>query len=488
MRAPTIAPREWLVVVLGGLSLVFTTWGLAGVQMWSLHTMFAGGVLTLCAAIAPLPRWWNGRDGEHGNSKNLLRLLKFPFFWFSLLFLIYITIQGLNPAWEPTKDSFPWKMKELEPADYITWLPTGAFGEYAHMNAFRALVNHAAAFMLVWGLWAGVRRRQSALILLWAFVVSGVCMALVAILQKYSGTDSVLWMVQSGNLKLWGTFFYRNQGAAYLVLVLIASAVLYFYHFNQAERRGQTGGPYMLLFLFFALVCTSIAMALSRGGILFGGILALCFLTLVLVRWLSSHSLRSSLLVSVLVAVLLGAGAYSVFKYVSLEAIEERFGDIGETIDTADKDSRVIVSKIVWKMAQEELVFGWGAGTWRYMFPMYQKSYPRIYYHGYNWRKGWHGRRYYKHAHNDILQFLCEYGIVGCAFLLLAWGYWGFSLLVRSTGNVSAALILYVGFAVVLGHAFLDFLFQSPAYWVALNGMLCVAVKLLALHDERARY
>ncbi len=487
MRAPSIAPREWLVVAFGGLSLVLTAWALAGVQLWSLHTLFGGGALTFFAAVLPLPSWWNGRDGEHGNRKNVLRLLSFPFFWFSLLFLVYITIQGLNPAWVPTQDHFPWKMQELDPSRFIAWLPTGASTQYGEMNAFRVLTSFSAAFLLVWGLWVGVRRRNSAVLLLWAFVVSGVGMAIVAMLQKLSGADAVLWTVLSGNKNFWGTFFYRNQGAAYLVVVLIASAVLYFYHFNQSERRAVNGGPHMLVFLFVVVVASSIGMALSRGGILFGGIFVGGFLILALIRWLFSHSLRNSLLISILAGLLLLGGGYSVFRYVSFDAIEKRFGDIGKTIETADKDSRVIVTKITWEMAQEELLYGWGAGTWRYVFPMYQKSYPGIYYIRYDRNRGWIGRKVYKYAHNDIMQFLCEYGIVGCSLLLLAFGYWIFSLLFRASGNALAAVALLAGFAVVLGHAFLDFLFQSPAYWVAFNGMVCVCVKLLALHHERVR-
>ena len=53
MRAPSVAPREWAVVLTGALTLAFTAWGLAGVQLWSLHTLLAGGLLTLLFSIAP---------------------------------------------------------------------------------------------------------------------------------------------------------------------------------------------------------------------------------------------------------------------------------------------------------------------------------------------------------------------------------------------------------------------------------------------------
>ncbi|MDA8735993.1 O-antigen ligase family protein [Opitutales bacterium] len=482
MRAPSVAPREWAVVLTGALTLAFTAWGLAGVQLWSLHTLLAGGLLTFLFSIAPLPERFNGTDGEHGNRKNMHRLLRFPVFWLGLAFLLYITLQGLNPAWEQVRDERGWWVEEVEA---VSWLPTGVDSSYVPMNAFRVLVSFAAMFTLVWGLWVGVRRRSSAVLLLWSLVISGVGMGIIAILQKFSGADAVLWSVKSSNANFWGTFFYRNEAVAYLNVVICACAVLYFYHLNRGEQRGRSGGPHLLLFVFVAVLYTSIGLALSRGGILFGGVMTVCFFIATAGRWLFSTSKRNSIVLSLVVGALMLGGGSMMFQYVDVEDIEQRFGDIEETIMTADEDSRAITTKVTWEMAQEELWLGWGAGTWRYIFPMYQKSYPEIYYVRYHPRKGWLGRKVYHYAHNDIVQFLCEYGIVGCGFLLLTFGYWVWCLLFRASGNAMSALMLLIGMAVAFGHAFVDFIFQSPVYWLALNGLLCVSVKLLSLHSQR---
>ncbi|MDB2310412.1 O-antigen ligase family protein [Opitutales bacterium] len=482
MRAPSVAPREWAVVLTGALTLAFTAWGLAGIQLWSLHTLLAGGLLTFLFSIAPLPERFNGTDGEHGNRKNMHRLLRFPVFWLGLAFLLYITLQGLNPAWEQVRDERGWWVEEVEA---VSWLPTGVDSSYVPMNAFRVLVSFAAMFTLVWGLWVGVRRRSSAVLLLWSLVISGVGMGIIAILQKFSGADAVLWSVKSSNANFWGTFFYRNEAVAYLNVVICACAVLYFYHLNRGEQRGRSGGPHLLLFVFVAVLYTSIGLALSRGGILFGGVMTVCFFIATAGRWLFSTSKRNSIVLSLVVGALMLGGGSMMFQYVDVEDIEQRFGDIEETIMTADEDSRAITTKVTWEMAQEELWLGWGAGTWRYIFPMYQKSYPEIYYVRYHPRKGWLGRKVYHYAHNDIVQFLCEYGIVGCGFLLLTFGYWVWCLLFRASGNAMSALMLLIGMAVAFGHAFVDFIFQSPVYWLALNGLLCVSVKLLSLHSQR---
>ena len=47
----SIRVREWLVAISGGATLAFTAWGLGGVQMWTLHVLLCGGLLTLCSAL-----------------------------------------------------------------------------------------------------------------------------------------------------------------------------------------------------------------------------------------------------------------------------------------------------------------------------------------------------------------------------------------------------------------------------------------------------
>ena len=138
-------------------------------------------------------------------------------------------------------------------------------------------------------------------------------------------------------------------------------------------------------------------------------------------------------------------------------------------------------------MFREKPWFGWGAGSWRYVFPMYQSGYPEIYYQRYDRKRGWVGRRVYHYAHNDIVQFLCEYGIVGSVLIALIFVYWMWMLWFKTSGNALSALMLQTLMLVAFAHAVVDFIWQSPAYWIALNGTLGVSVNLLLLDTERLR-
>lgn len=482
VKVPATAPREWAVLSVGGLTLAFTAWGLSGIRLWSLHVLLAGGLLTFLLAIAPLTRRLNGVDGQHGNRQNLKRLIRFPAFWLSLIFLTYLFIQGFNPAWMLMKNEHGWWLREVQS---VHWLPGSVKANYEIMNSFRVLTSFSAAYLLMCGLWVGLQRRQSVVLLLWVFLLSGVGMAIVAILQEFVGADAILWTVQSPHSSFWGTFFYRNEAVAYLTLVISISGVLYFYHLNRSEQFGSGGGPHLLLFFFVAVAYTSIALALSRGGILFGGVMAICFFCAAICRWMYSSNVKKAAPLAVITVSLLVGGSYTTFRYVDVDAIQERFGDVGATLEMADKDSRMITTKITWEMFQEKPWFGWGAGSWRYVFPMYQSAYPEIYYQRYDQNRGWIGRKVYYYAHNDIVQFLCEYGLVGCLFVVMIFAFWVGLQWFKTSGSGLSALMLQIGLAMAFCHATVDFIWQSPSCWIALNCTICASVKLLLLETKR---
>jgi O-antigen ligase len=474
-----IRAREWLVAISGGATLAFTAWGLGGVQMWTLHVLLCGGLLTMSLAVfkvrlSRFPYFSLSRQ-------SLRRLISWPPFWFSFLFLLYLLIGALNPSAEVVRDERGWWVEAVQ-APLATWLPSSVRSDYQPMNAWRVLASFVAAFTLIWGLWAGLTRRKPVLLVLWCLLLSGAGMGLVAILQHLTEAKEVLWTFPSSNEHFWGSFFYRNQAAAYLNLILIASGVLFFYHAKRTREFSRSGGPHFVCFVIFAITAASIGLALSRGGILFGGILTVSFLVLLAIFGLQSIFHLRSFWLSIIPVVILGLGASLAVSYIDFDAIEERFGDIRETIKTADQDARTISTQATWEMTQDRLALGWGGGSFRYIFPMYQRNYPEIYYRYYHKKKGWVGRRMYRYAHNDIVQFIAEYGAVGSGLVLLTLLWILFSAFRIFS---FAAFFMSVGLATSMSHAFFDFIFNSPAYWMALLALLAASSKLLQLEAKR---
>ena len=502
--AAPVALRDWGVALVGGLTLAFTAWGFGGVRMWSLHVLLAGGLLTFLLALGPSLEWrasGNMRESTDGqgrpvppsaarlrlvffNPAGLGRLVRLPYFWLSLAFLIYLLVGALNPGAEVVREPERGWWVEAVVAPLGTMLPISVRSDYVPMNAWRVVVSFTAAFALTWGLWAGLTRRKPVLLVLWSFLASGSCMGLVAILQQLSGAEAVLWTFPSTNPNFWGTFFYRNQAAAYLNLVLVAASFLFFYHAAKSRQHLRNGGPHFLCFLLFAATATSIGLALSRGGILFGLILSLCFGVLLAIFAVQGLFQVRSVVLTGLTLLLLTTGSYSIFKYIDLDAIEQRFGDIEATLENADKDARALSTRATWEMAQGRLAQGWGAGSFRYIFPMYQRNYPELFYGRYDRRnERWVGRKMYRYAHNDIVQFVAEYGLIGTILIFGAIATLLGQALYYSGRHNLALLMLLAGAGQAFGHAFFDFIFNSPAYWLALLSVLTAATRLLQLEQ-----
>jgi len=483
--SPPLSKRELALASVAGLTLAFTAWGLGGMPIWSFHVLVAGGGLTLLLALLPLP-WLDSSSRGVGPSP-LRRLLTWPVFYLSLAFLIYLFIGALNPFGTKVQGEAGWWVEAIE-APFGLNLPGSIRADYASMNAWRSFLGFAGSFALVWGLWAGLTRRKTTLAVLWCFLLSGAAMSFVAMLQHFMEADKVLWHFQSSNENFWGSFFYRNHGAAFLNWVLVAAGFLFFYHARKAVRRAQSGGPHFLCFMIFAAVASSVGLALSRGGILFASVLSLAFLAGVGVVALRSFTRAGPKLAAIIPLVVLVVGAFTLVRYIDLDAIDARFGDIEATLQNADKDARVLASRATWDMAQDRLWLGWGAGSFRHVFPIYQQHYPKIFYKFYHrGKQEWVGRTIYKYAHNDLLQFLAEFGIIGSTFLWLSILGLAGSLLRRIDQAPLAALFLLVGLAAAIAHAFIEFTFSNPAYWFAFLAFLTLAAKLLSLESARRR-
>ena len=530
---PSVSIQEKVVALTGALTLAYSAWGFGGVIDWSLHTLLAGGLLTFVVSMIPFSarrsqssasagslreqaggsksgagaRLKQSADSQSEKSLNIqpsacdvrrarasgLRLLvRTPAGYFAAAFLLYLAIAACNPAWQIASDQRGWWLESVVPP-LGSWLPTSVEASYEPMNAWRIFNMHLAAFSLAFGLYLGLSSRRTTQFVLWFFLTNVALMAAVAIAQKYTQADAVLWWLHSENQHFWGSFFYRNQGAAFLNWGIVIAGILYFYHAHRCRQEARSGGPHFLAFCLIGLIAASIGLALSRGGILFAAILIALLLIFVLadyvyhtVAQLSRHTLLITSALTLTFALLLSAGLFQANRAIDWQAVEQRFGDIEATIDNAERDARVLSSKATWLMAQEQLWTGWGAGSFRYAFPMYQQEINELFYSHYHRKKGWMGRKFYRYAHNDILQFLAEYGIVGSALLLLTIA----SLVLPALASIRtvpfAILYLIAGIACAMGHAFLDFIYHSPAYWVAFITGIALTSHLLRLETKRS--
>ena len=81
----------------------------------------------------------------------------------------------------------------------------------------------------------------------------------------------------------------------------------------------------------------------------------------------------------------------------------------------------------------------------------------------------------YANAHNDAMQFLCEFGIVGSELMLIATFAFAWPFLQQLRRNITPALTLAgVGLLAALLHSLIDLPFRNPGIlyaWLAVCGV-----------------
>lgn len=469
-NAPSVESREKLLVGLMSVLLVFVSWALGAYRTGAQIIYFT---LSL-AAFATL--FIRAQDTRLPFKK----LLHAPAFYIAGTFLLYLIIGALNPSLQLIGENYPWPMRML---DYTDWLPMSVDSSFHPMSPWKVIVWYTAIFFAVCAAWVGITRRRSLLFLVWVFTLNGLLISAVAIAQRLTLSMEFLWLFKPTEYKWdsFASFVYKNHTAVYLSLVLAACLGLFLYYQSKAKAQLKSGGIHFLLGPAAFLPILAILLSWSRGGMLCALIILVAFALSLILFW-SQFYARSKILIVTLLLSLAAAG----LTWITLDesftaALVDRFEDLDDEFESESLRSKA--RSTTWTMFSDMPLYGWGPGSFRYVFRHYQRSSgddQLIWF-----RKD---KMYYRfhEAHNDYVQSLAEYGIVGCsllaalAILLLVQIYryraslWGLS------GMIYAATLA------LAANAFFDFPLQNPTITITLGILLILAYKYQQLSLRRS--
>jgi len=268
-----------------------------------------------------------------------------------------------------------------------------------------------------------------------------------------------------------GSFVNRNHYAAYLVLclavgigVLIASMGRSASAVSWRQRLRRIGVLLLSakapLRIFLAIMVIALVLTHSRMGntAFFASLLITGSLALILLRDMPRP-------VMILIASLIVIDILIIGSWVGLEKVTHRIAQTALVSETRDDFDRNSV-----RMWQDYPLFGAGAGSYYSVYPPYREGTTS-------------GRFLIDHAHNDYLEFLTEYGLLG---MLLPAG-----VIILALRNAILALrrrrsqfAKGIGFASLMAitamliHATVEFNLQIPAY--AATFMVILATPWLA--------
>lgn len=497
--------RQKWITASSMLTFLWTTWALTGSTAFTILVTLGLSGLTFVCLFLPT----GTPDSGSSAKRNFFRLIKFPLFWVGVALWIYITIQGGVPGiivhWKETA----WSLEFIK--DAPKFLPTGieagfGFEPRMGMNAWRQLCIFGSAWLLFCALWCGLRSRKLWKILLWIFVLNAVVLAVFGLYRQSAGISTYLGIK---GYTFFSSFSYKNHAGEFFVLAIAVCAGLGLRQWREAALAGKRGGSYLILMIFGLLFLGS-AFATKSVGAVFLGVLWLP-LIFGLIAFSGLMTRTSWITVGVFFFMLLGvAGTWwatvntdhffaRVEKKISdgelpdverVRLSEEEREKRNEFVETfsLDKGPRADRRRLAAKMYHYNThteIFGWGAGSFRWVAPAFQRSmdeFTRV-----NKRTG---KKYLpvrsSYAHCDPWHFFVEWGAVGAGifFVGVAW-FWAYALWNLRRWRVSSSAFLS-GILIFSVHACVDFVSFNPALIITV-AILAAAFKM-DLSRERFRF
>lgn len=467
-----IHPLEAALLCVVAAHLVFLPWALGGMRSWAQEVSLGLSVVSLVLSLWPRdhPATAGGRAAFRLHTWP--KLLRFPIFWLGLALLAYCTIGALNPAWEYQTDGKVFWMRAIP---HRPWLPTGVIAPFEKWNPWRTLIIYASGWLTVCAIWVAFTRRRTLQFLLATLAFNGVALAVLGIAQRLSKASKILWSITSSNDSFFATFIYKNHGGAYLDLILAVTCGLAGWYFLRGVRRLEKSNPSGVLAFLATVIAISVLISFARGAtIVMFGFLSVCIAAFVVQQFKIPKVQRRPIIAIAMVLM------FGYFLKTGLEALHsgEAWDRLrrGITREDASLESRERATAAALKMLGDNWAHGVGAGSFRYIFTIYQHRDPELVQAG-----------FWEHAHNDIVEIPIELGAVGIVLIASGFLYWAVTLLRSCFWQEPLSTCIVGGLLLILIYAWWDFPFQCPAVSITWCALWPIAAMWARFEEAGAR-
>ena len=544
--SPNFTSRELTVMILAGLILVLAPWGWGGVVLWTVcaalglavaafvavfaeartqrHAMavwFFGLLLAIVGATIEGASPWTYRWLDYicfpafallGSaiaafllSRDLMsrpaaelrhELFRSVPFWAGVALFTYFAVQDFN-AWGIVVDREAFWAKQglpgievgkfdIRPQPYLTWLPSGLNAPFSAadtsqppMNAWRQMMVLGAPWLLFCALHAGLRRRRGYVVLAWLTVFIACAVGAFGFLNQVSN-GSILGYPVPYNTYIFGTFMSRTHAGVYLYLHAGIALGLTFWHIRRAGDNALRGGPHLVAaFVAFGLALLA---TLTKSTATAIAVVALFVLALPSVYYFGFPGSRGSRRqIFMVTGAALFFSAAIILAVADLNPMIGRFKMKVATYQQVGTDDRApfrratlaLISEGGW---QGRAWIGYGAGSYRWISPPYQAQQKELLRDG---------KLYIRviHAHNDWLEMLADWGILGLLPVLAALAWLGRRLVRAFHSGHPETYPLALALWLLMAHATVDLLFWfTPLMFTA----AFVASAMTCLTDQSA--
>jgi O-antigen ligase len=334
--------------------------------------------------------------------------------------------------------------------------------EYLARQELIRILVYACLFFAILN---NLHRQESVQIISCTLIFLAMAISGYAIYQFLAHSHRVWYIEVRHDFGASGTYILRNHLGGFLEMLL---------PLGLAYTLTSRLKPVTKVFLGYAslVILAGIAVTISRGAYASTAVaLALFFGVLLFHRTYRLPAL-------VLLVVVVGAGAYYLPKSFPVQArLKPAFAGQGRI----EEDSRVLLWQAAIRIWQENPWWGVGPAHYDYRFRQVRPVQVQL-------RPAW--------AHNDYLNTLAEWGLVGTGLVAMAWVLLGLGVLKtwpcvrgkarglgeeRNSSKFAFVLGASLGLAAILVHSVVDFNMHIPA-----NAIL--AITLMALLSSHLRF
>ena len=344
-----------------------------------------------------------------------------------------------------------------------TWSGTMALS-FAPALTARALGLIGCCLSLVLAVHIFDRLQRRALV--FALLAIALFQVLLGIAQIATGGASVFTTDFAGHVRASGTFVNKNHFASLLAMLLPVALFGLLATAARVRRSASDRKPLLLAAwaVVSILLAAGIIMSMSRAA------LAATLIVIGMVATLHAASRKRRR--SHRTRVLAFGGIFAIAVVVLLMSSDMLVRAVTDPAALDSLAARGLMTAASWEAAKSFFPLGTGPASFALVFPAFQPA---------------ELRGFVEHAHNEYVQLLVEFGLLGACFLLAAmWAAvllmhraW---LLVDDLGLGHAALLGAIAFAL---HAWLDFPARIPALAFTFTVLVTVAATELAAKPGR---
>jgi O-antigen ligase len=352
-----------------------------------------------------------------------------------------------------------------------------AFAAYAVIRYFTADIEYVARLEMIQvlvytflflAIVNNLHRQESAQIITLTLVFLALAISAYAIYQFFTGSNKVWGLIKPYPKRGTGTFISPNNLSGFLEMILPLALACTLTSRIKAVSKVFTG--YAAIVILFGIIVT-----VSRGSWFAVAIALLVFFAVLLFH----HAHRLPALILLLVIVLGGAyfGTRNVFLRTRLSQIQTPAGALND-------DGRFAIWRAAAKLWQENVWFGIGPGHFSYRFGKYRPAIIQV---------------NPDRVHNDYLNTLTDFGIVGALLVAAAWialyycAIWTWRFVRGSpqtigehfSNKLTLVLGTSIGLLAILVHSFFDFNTHIPANAIVMVTLMAILTSYLRFATDR---